>query len=104
MVGNTKSSVKNSLHFKELLNNIKVEESDVLAGSDIVNLFTNFLVDEVLEVIENRLKDDRYLNECYARNVDSIIESLEISLKTSYFRFGDKFFQQKCVLAMCSSL
>ena len=54
--------------------------------------------------MKNKLKDDRYLNERSALNGDSIMELVEVCLKTSYFQFGDKFFQQKDGMAIGSSL
>jgi hypothetical protein len=51
LVGNTKSLVKKSLYFKELLNNTQVEASDILVSSGIANLFTNVPVDEALEMV-----------------------------------------------------
>jgi hypothetical protein len=81
-----------------------VEESDVLVSFDVVNLFTSVSVDEALEIIKNKLKDGSYLNECSVLNVDSIMELLEVCLKTCYFQFRDKFFQQKNGMATGSSL
>jgi hypothetical protein len=70
-----------------------------LVSFDIVHLVIIVTVDEALE-IKNKLKGDRYLNEYSALNVDSIMELLEVCLKTSYFQFGDKFFEQKNGMAM----
>lgn len=39
-----------------------------------------------------------------ALHVDAIMEMLEVCLKTSHFRFGDRFFQEKEEIAMGSSL
>jgi hypothetical protein len=55
-------------------------------------------------MVKNKLTDDRCLNERSALNVDSIMELLEVCLKTSYFQFRDKFFQLKDGMAMDSSL
>ena len=65
---------------------------------DIVNLFT------YVPVIENKLKDDGHLNERSVRNVDCMTELSELGLTTSYFQFGDKFFQHNKRMAMGGSL
>lgn len=53
---------------------------------------------------KNKHQDDRTLGEQSGLHVDTIIELLEVCLKTSYFQFGNKSFQQEEQLAVGISL
>jgi hypothetical protein len=52
--------------------------------------------------IRNKLQEDDTLVECSDREVDTIMELLQVCLKTTYFQSDDKFFQQKEGVAMGS--
>jgi hypothetical protein len=52
-------------------------------------------VEEVLQVIGNRINSDPSFSECSPLYVEDIMESLDICLTTVYFQFEDKFYQQK---------
>jgi hypothetical protein len=61
-------------------------------------------VEEVLQVIRNRLNTDPSFLECSSVQVEDVMELLDICLTTTYFQFQDKFYQQKKGIAMGSSL
>jgi hypothetical protein len=57
-------------------------------------------VEEVLQVIRNRLNTYPSFPECSPLQVEDIMVSLDICLKTTYFQFEDKFYQQKEGMSM----
>jgi hypothetical protein len=71
---------------------------------DVVSLFTNVPVEEVLQVIRNRLTTGPSLPERSPLQVEDVMELLDICLKTMYFQSEDKFYQQKEGMAMGNSL
>jgi hypothetical protein len=60
-------------------------------------------VEEVLQVITNRLSTDPSFPECSLLQVEDMMELLDICLTTTYFLFEDKFNQQKQTVAMGNS-
>jgi hypothetical protein len=61
---NTDSFVKNSEHFIKLIQEMNLQNEDYLISFDIVSLFTNVPVKEVLQVTTNRLNTDPSFPEC----------------------------------------
>jgi hypothetical protein len=56
LAGKSDSFVKNSGHFVQLLKTVNLNSRDTLVSFDVVSLFTNVPVDEVLQVIEKKNK------------------------------------------------
>jgi hypothetical protein len=104
LVGNRDYFMKNSEHFIELIQEINLKYEDYLTSFEVVSLFTNIPVKEVLQVIRNRLSMDPSFPEPSPLQVEDIMELLDICLKTMSFQFEDKFYQQKESMAMGKSL
>ncbi|PNF31038.1 hypothetical protein B7P43_G17855, partial [Cryptotermes secundus] len=102
--GKSDNFVRNSADFVQLLKTVNLHSQDTLVSFDVVSLFTNVPVDEVLQIIENKLHDDVTVTEQSVLQVEAIMELLEVCLRTTYFQVDDKFFQQKDGMAMGNSL
>jgi hypothetical protein len=61
-------------------------------------------VEEVLQVIRNRLNMDLSFPECSPLKIGDIMELLDICSSTAYFQFEDKFYQQKEGMVMVNAL
>ena len=63
LVGNTPTFVKNGSHFVQLLNErcANVNSDAILVSFDVVGLFPSIPVDEAVQVIHDRLKEDTSL-------------------------------------------
>lgn len=57
------------------------------------NIIKSF--DEALKVIRNKLHNDDTLVERSVLQIETIVEMLEVCLRTEYFQVDDKSFQQK---------
>jgi hypothetical protein len=90
--------VKNSERF------INLQNEDCHVSFDVVSLFTNVPVEEVLQIVRNRLNTDPSFPERSHLQVDDVMELLDICLTTTYFQFEEKFYQQKEGTAMGNSL
>jgi hypothetical protein len=104
LIGSTNSFVKNSEHFVHLIKGINLHDQDILISFNIVSLFINVLVEEVLQVTKDKLCMDSTLLERSPLQVADVMQLLEVCMKTTYFQFHAKFYQQKHGTVMSSSL
>ena len=95
LTGRTQSSIKNTEDFIREVMGLCIGEDERLVSFDVESLFTNVPVDESVEVIRNLLRNDNTLEEKTAMDADRIAELLELCLRSTYFCFQDKFYQQK---------
>jgi hypothetical protein len=100
LAGKSESFVKNSGHFVQLLKAVNLQSQDTLVSFDFVSLFTNVPIDETLQIIENKLRNDDTLAEQSILQVEALVELVEICLRTAYFHVDNKIFQQKDGMAV----
>jgi hypothetical protein len=85
LAGNTDSFVKNSEHFIKSIQEINIQNGDCLVSFDVVNLFTNVPVEEVSQVIRNRLNSDPSFSERSLLQFEDAGELLDVGLTTAWF-------------------
>ena len=102
--GTTDSYVKDSSAFVERISQTTILKSDVLVSFDVVSLFTRVPVDEPLDVISELLLQDETLPERTTILAPDLCRLIELCLKSTYFRFGDTFYEQVEGAAMGSPL
>ena len=85
LVGNSIHSVKNS---KDKLKGLVVPPGLKLVSYDIKALFTSVPVDQALNFIKRKLRQDLTLPDCSELNVNQLIKLLEYCLTTTYFVYG----------------
>jgi hypothetical protein len=78
----------------------KTSSTGTFVSFDIVSLFTNVPVEEVLLIIRNRLRTDPSFPEHPPLQFEDVMELLDICFKTIYFQY----YQQKEGVAMGNSL
>jgi hypothetical protein len=79
---------------------INLQSSDTLISFTVVSLFTNVLVNEAQTVIRNVLYNDSTLTEWSTLQVNTVMELLDVCLRTTYFQVHAVFYQQKDGMAM----
>ena len=94
LVGRTKHHLKNSLDLVEKLRGVTILEDECLVSYDVTALFTSVPVNESLEIIKQKLNEDQRLQERTALTPAQITEILSLCLKTTYFCYNEKFYQQ----------
>jgi hypothetical protein len=82
------------------IQDINLQNGDCLVSFDVVSLFTNVPVEEVLEVMRNRLSTVPSLSERSPLQVGNVMELLDICVTITHFQFEDNFYQQKEGMAM----
>ncbi|XP_072039173.1 uncharacterized protein [Amphiura filiformis] len=107
LVGNTQHHVKNSKHLAEELAELVIEEDEILNSHDIVSLFTNTPIDQVLDIVKHRLEKEsllRVYNKETGFNLTSedVVKLLDFILTTTYFTFRGKIYRQLFGTAMGS--
>jgi hypothetical protein len=89
------SKVYSELHyfpFIQLLKSVNLQSLDTLVSFYVVSLFNNVAINEAVQVIRNKLLNNDTLAERSLLQVDTIMELLEVCLRTTYFQTGYKFF------------
>jgi hypothetical protein len=87
LAGKIGSFMKDSEHFIKSKKDINPQNEDCLVSFDTVSLFTNLPVEEVLQVIRNRLSADPSFPERSPLQVADVMELLDIYLITTCFQF-----------------
>ena len=102
LVGNTIHSVKNNKELVDKLKGLVVAPGQKLVSYDVKALFTSVPVEQALNVIQRKLKQDLTLPDRSVLNIDQLIQLLEYCLTTTYFVYGGEFYQQVHGAAMGS--
>ena len=84
------------------LKGLVVPPGQKLVSYDLKALFTSVPVDQALNVIERKLRQDLTLPDRSELNVDQLIQLLEYCLTITYFVYGGEFYQQVHGAAMGS--
>ena len=102
--GHTESYIKNSRDFAQRIHEAPLAEDDKMISFDVVSLFTKVPVNEALEAISHRLAQDDTLENRTELPPAEICRLTELCLQTTYFQFGEDFFEQLEGTAMGSPL
>ena len=87
LIGKAKYHVKNTVDFSKDLSNMRILKDEIMNSHDMVSLFTNVPLDQVMSVIRKRLESDNTLCERTNLLTDDIMSLLEFMLSTTYFQF-----------------
>ena len=104
LVGKTDSYVKNSSHFVSSISHLNLEKNDLLVSFDVKSLFTRVPINDALTIIKDRLILDEDLGNRTTMTPLQICHLVELCLRSTFFRFGDKLYEQTDGTAMGSPL
>ena len=76
------------------IHHVPLEETDVMACFDMVSLFTRVPADEALLVLSHHLQQDDTLKERTSIPIPDLCTLVELCLKSTYFQFGEAFYEQ----------
>ena len=94
LVDKTEHHVKNTKGFIESIQDITLQTDECLVLYDVEALFTSVPIQSALTITKKKLEEDRELHLRTAMSVQHISWLLEFCLKSTYFLFQGKFYQQ----------
>ena len=83
-----------------MMKDVRVEAEEALVSFDVIPLFTNVPIDEVVDVIHRKLTED--LVKRTPLPAERIAELLQLCLKTTDFSYNGEFYEQRQGAAMGS--
>ena len=86
------------------LKRITLQANESIVSYDVSALFTSVPINPAINIIKRRLELDQELHLKTSKTVVQIISLLEFSLKTTYFQFQGRFFEQLQGAAMGSPI
>ena len=104
LVGLSKNHVHNTRDFVEQLKEIRSKKEESMVSYDVTALFTSVPIPPVLKIIEEKLIQDKDLQQRTNMSIKHIIKLLDFCLRSTYFAFQGQYFEQRVGAAMGSPL
>ena len=104
LLGKTTYHVKNTKDFIESIQDIKLKTDECLVSYDVEALYTLVPIQPALTITKKKLEEDRELHLRTSMSVQCISWLLEFCLKSTYFSFQGRFYQQLEGTAMGSPI
>jgi len=97
LVGATESHSKNSTHFVQKVESMKIESDESMMSFDVVSLFTNVSIPLAIDIVRRKLESDDNLQSRTNWTIDKISEALKICVAAAYLYVRGKHFHQTLV-------
>ena len=104
LVGQSQHHLKNTQHFIEKIQQVKLQQGEVISSYDVKVLFTSVPVDPAINIVQQRLTKDPTLTQRTQMSIPQIVTLLEFCLKNTYFLFQGKYYEQVHGAAMGSPI
>ena len=104
LVGKSPYHVKNNQEFLQQLEGIQLGPDEIIMSYDVKALFTSVSIQPGLNIIEKLLEEDPELQQRTSMTVKHITCLLEFCLRSTYFTFQNKYYEQVEGAAMGSPI
>ena len=104
LVGKSPHHIHNNQDIMEHLKGIQLGPDEVMVSYDVRALFTSMPIQPALKIIEKLLKEDTALQNRTAMSIKHIMDLLEFCLRSTYFTYQGKFYEQVEGAAMDSPI
>ncbi|VDP32291.1 unnamed protein product [Schistosoma mattheei] len=94
--------IKNSMEFKDIIDNIDIEEDEIVVNFDVSSLITNVPVNRALDIIYDCLESDSESNLRCQLDLYEVTKCLELCLRSTLFIFRGGLYRQEEDVAMDS--
>ena len=85
--------VLNTRDFVQQLKGIRLQQDECIISYEVKALFTSVPIQTVINIIRNKLANDKDLQQRTSMAIHHIISLLEFCLKSTYFVFQGKFYE-----------
>ena len=104
LVGKSHYQVQNNKEFLQHLEGIQLGPDEIIMSYDVKALFTSVPIQPALNIIEKLLEEDPELQQRTSMTVKHITCLLEFCLRSTYFTFQNKYYEQVEGAAMGSPI
>ena len=104
LVGKSPHHIKNTGDFVQQVRGIKLQPTECITSYDVSALFTSVPIEAAITITRNKLELDPELHLRTTMKVEHITSLLEFCLKTTYFQFQGRFYEQLHGAAMGSPI
>ena len=104
LVGRSPYHVHNNQDLLEDLKSLKLEKDECLMSFDVKALFTSVPIQPAIQIIKKLLEEDQDLKQRTSMSHDLIVCLLEFCLRSTYFTFKGRFYEQQEGAAMGSPI
>ena len=104
LVGRSPYHVHNNQDLLEDVRSIKLGKEECLMSFDVKALFTSVPIEPAIRIIKKLLEEDQTLKQRTSMAVNHIVSVLEFCLRSTYFTFKGRFYEQQEGAAMGSPI
>ena len=104
LVGKSPHHIKNTGDFVQQVKGIILQQGQCITSYDVSALFISEPIEPAITIIRRKLELDQELHKRTTMKVEQIISLLEFCLRTTYFQFEDRFYEQLQGAAMGSPI
>ena len=104
LVGMSTHHVNNTKDFVEHLKDVRLKQGECIISYDVTVLFTSVPIQPVVNIIQQKLANDKDLQQRATMSIKHIISLLEFCLKSTCFVFQGQYYEQVEEAAKGSSL
>ena len=104
LVGKSPYQVQNSKEFIQHLEGTQLSSDEIIMSYDVKALVTSVSIISALNIIKKLLEEDTELQQRTSMTVKHITCLLEFCLRSTYFTFQDKYYEQVKRAAMGSPI
>ena len=104
LVGQSQHHLRNTQHFIEKIQQVKLQPGEVISSYDVKALFTSVPVDPAINIVQQILTQDPTLSQRTQMSIPQIVTLLEFCLTNTYFLFQGKYYEQVHGAAMGSPI
>ena len=104
LIGKSPHHIKNTGDFVQQVRGITLKPTECITSYDVSALFTSVPIEPAITIIRKKLELDPGLHTRTTMKVEQIISLLEFCLKTTYFQFQGRYYEQLHGAAMGSPI
>ena len=104
LVGKSPCQVQNTQDFIQQIRGIKLQPDQCIMSYDVKALFTSVPIQPALDIIRKLLEEDGELQQRTSMSVSHITYLLEFCLRSTYFTFQGRYYEQQEGVTMGSPI